>query len=340
MALRQHAARGRVAVVAVVAVSLLGLVGCAADRPELVPSSAVLKAQGNDRVVYVAENAGNVWVADKDVNAIVYSGRLNPGDRLLIDTKENLVTVNDRAVVTKELQRRDYKIFFQPGYAVPAGARVASDRDRDSRDRRPDGVPASASVVGEGRNRLEYTAAEDGEIWIANSDRNSLEYGGRVVRGEQVVIDPDKDILDVGSRTVMAKPKDIPADNHRIYFMRSIDRPRTILTPTPAPAPRTSGAVITTPAPVTVIERPADIPASAAVMRSEIEDRTDVTAIDPGTAWVVNAANQTVYSTRLKPGDKLTVDPVGDQILLNGARAYDGTLTAGRYRVFFEKATR
>ena len=336
MPLRQHA-RTRLAGVAIVAVSLLGLVGCAADRPELVPDSAVMKAQGNDRVVYVAEDAGNVWVADKDANAIVYSGRLNPGDRLVIDTRRDLVTVNDRAVVTKDLQRRDHKIFFAPGYAVPAAARVDTDVDRRDRDRdRTRGVPRSAEVVGEGRNRLEYTAAEDGEIWITNSDRDDLVYGGRVLRGEEVIIDPDKDRLEVGSRSVLTERADLPADNYRIYFLRSIDRPRTtVLTPTP---PARVPARTTAP-PVIVVDRPRDIPA-AAVVRSEFEDRSEVTAIDPGTAWVVDGTNRIVYSTRLQPGDKLTIDPAADQILLNDNEAYDGPLAAGRYRVYFDKAAR
>ena len=35
-----------------------------------------------------------------------------------------------------------------------------------------------------------------------------------------------------------------------------------------------------------------------------------------------------------------TIAVHNDQILLNGSRAYDGRLTAGRYRVFFDKVAR
>jgi len=309
--------------------SLVFFPGCAAQRPELVPESATVKAQGNDRVVYTAETAGNVWIADKDANGIVYSGRMNPGDRLVLDTKENFVTVNDRAVVTKQLQQRDYKVYFEPGLAVPAAARVSRDERRDE-IKRPSAVPTSASLVAEGRNRTEYTAADDGELWVANADRNSLVYSGRIQRGEHVVIDPDKKDLTINGRTVLSERRDLPADNYRVYFAPTDDR-RPILTPAPGSV-TSSGA-----APVVVVERPREIPAAATV-RSEFEDRTEIQAKDAGTAWVVDGSNRVVYSTRLREGDRLAVDPTNDQIQLNDHRAYDGRLTPGHYRVYFERA--
>jgi hypothetical protein len=319
----------QLAAIGIVSSSLFLFAGCAAERPHLVPDSAVMKAQGNDRVVYTAERAGNVWIADKDANAIVYSGRLNSGDRLVLDTKENLVTVNDRAVVTKQLQRRDYKIYFEPGLAVPAAARVSRD-ERRSEISRPSAVPSSASLVAEGRNRTEYTAADDGEVWIANADRNSLVYTGRIERGEHVVIDPDRKDLTINGRTVWSERRDLPADNYRVFFAPS-DARRPILTPTPGSV-TSNGA-----APVVVVERPREIPAAATV-RSEFEDRTEIQANDAGTAWVVDGSNRVVYSTRLREGDRLTVDPANDQIQLNDHRAYDGRLTPGHYRLYFERA--
>jgi hypothetical protein len=108
----------------------------------------------------------------------------------------------------------------------------------------------------------------------------------------------------------------------------------------PAVAPPDPRASITTgAAPVAVVERPGTIPAGA-ITWSDSKDRTNLTATDSGTAWVVDDANRIVYTTRLVKGDTLAIDPANDQILLNGSRAYDGRLTAGRYRVYFDKVAR
>lgn len=346
---RQSAGVGRKMQLAVIGAALLSLAGCA-SRTQIVPDTAVLRAQGDDRVVYVAESPGNVWVTTKDENNVVYSGRLGTGDRLVLDSKDNLLTVNDRAVVTKELPRRDYKIFFDEGLSVPAASRVG-DRDARVEVKRPDSVPMSAMLVGEGNDRVEYTAADDGEVWIVNSDRNTLVYGGRVDRGEQVVIDPKDDRLLIGSRTGLADRANLPDDNYRIFFARSIDRPAAVLPASPGTVTvRPSDPVIVrTREPAVVVEpraverplldRPTDIP-TGAIVWSDTRERTNLTATDAGRAWVVDDSNRILYTTRIARGDTLSIDPDNDRMTLNGNRAYDGRLTPGRYRVYFERIGR
>jgi len=368
MRLRQNVEAGRLRSFGVIAaISLLGLVGgCAADRPQHVPADAQLRTQGNDRVVFTADQPGNVWVADKDSNKIVYSGRLNTNDRLALDTKHSTLTVNDRAVVTKDLPRRDYKVYFEPGLAVPAAAQVTDEDAIKTELKRPKTVPMSASLVGEGRDRVEYTAPADGDVWIVNTDRNELTYSGRVMYGERVMVDPKHDQLSIGSRSGLVDRANLPDDNYRIFYMRSTDRPAAVLPATPAEVPARPGAVVVpvvpparpgaseSPAvappepraairagetPVAVVERPGTIPAGA-ITWSDSKDRTNLTATVPGTAWVVDDSNRIVYTTRLVKGDTLAIDPANDQILLNGSRAYDGRLSAGRYRVYFDKTAR
>ena len=50
--------------------------GCGSSRPADVPKTASLKTQGNDRVVYTADDNGRVWIADHGTNDILYSGYL------------------------------------------------------------------------------------------------------------------------------------------------------------------------------------------------------------------------------------------------------------------------
>jgi hypothetical protein len=243
--------------------------------------------------------------------------------------------------------------------------------------KRPKSVPASADLVGEGRDRIEYTAAGDGDVWIVNADRNEMVYAGRVLSGERVTIDPRKDQLEIGARSNLIDRGKLPDDNYRVFFMRTLDRPAAVLpatppvgsvrtssgtviapapvvvtTPPPRPGASESPAVtppdprvtvttpaVVTPAPIAVIDRPGTIPAGAVVW-SDSKDRTNLTATDSGTAWIVDEGNRVVYTSRLVKGDTLAIDPANDQILLNGTRAYDGRLTAGRYRVFFDKVAR
>jgi hypothetical protein len=103
------------------------------------------------------------------------------------------------------------------------------------------------------------------------------------------------------------------------------------------PEPRASVGPSGTPA--AVIDRPGTVP-TGAVVWSDSKDRTNLTATDAGTAWVVDEGNRVVYTTRLVKGDTLAIDPANDQILLNGNRAYDGRLAAGRYRVYFDKTVK
>src|SRR4051794_41939461 len=98
----------------------VGLTGCAADRPADVPKSAMLKTQGNQRVVYAAEDDGTVWVTEPASNQIVWSGPVARGDRVVLDPVERKLLVNRRGVGDPGGGPPDHKGFFLPRGAPPA----------------------------------------------------------------------------------------------------------------------------------------------------------------------------------------------------------------------------
>src|SRR4051794_17421969 len=94
--------------------------GCAGDRPPDVPKSATLKTQGDQRVVYAAEDDGTVWVTEPGSNQIVWSGPVARGDRVVLDPVEHKVVVNRRGVGDPGGGPPDHKGFFLPRGAPPA----------------------------------------------------------------------------------------------------------------------------------------------------------------------------------------------------------------------------
>src|SRR4051812_22482103 len=142
----------------VVSAALTGLAGCASDRPQDVPKTAALKAEGDQRVVYAAEQDGTVWVTERGSNDILYSGQVTRGDRLTLDPDAGKLLLNDGVVADKGVGHIDHKVFFLPGPPVPSPSPAAVAAARDAALARPAQVPANAVVKGEGKDRVEYTA--------------------------------------------------------------------------------------------------------------------------------------------------------------------------------------
>jgi hypothetical protein len=85
-----------------------------------------------------------------------------------------------------------------------------------SQERRAE-IPSGAQVVAEGNNKISYTAPRDGTVWVFNQGNGNMEYSGRVMRGDMVVVDPDKDKIFVNGKDVNDKPM-TTLDQKRIFF--------------------------------------------------------------------------------------------------------------------------
>jgi len=296
--------------------AFITMAGCA-SAPIDVPRTAVLKTEGDQKIVYTADAAGVVWVTNARTDDILYSGAVSQGDRLVLDPQANTLTLNDQVIANKDINAGDHQIFFREG---PAAAQVA----QDTTVARPGQVPMSARLQGEGMQLVEYTANTDGTVWVTDTDSDSIVYAGRVLRGESVVVNPTgpkDDQLTVAQRPVFSG--DLPAHNRRIFFQSGFES-------TPVDAAAVQAGEVTAP------ERPIDV-SLRATLRSESEGATRFVADVDGTVWVVDAATNTVlYTGRMLRNDGLTIDPVGDHLTVNDRSVYQQSLPPNdRYRVFY-----
>jgi hypothetical protein len=102
----------------------LGATGCAKDRHEAVPSSAMEVSEAQGDIKYTAPEDGEVYVQNTNGDELIYSGRIRKGETLSVEPEddEDKIRIDSQIVSTKDLKEGDkHKIFFK----------AESDRDRD-----------------------------------------------------------------------------------------------------------------------------------------------------------------------------------------------------------------
>ena len=85
------------------------------------------------------------------------------------------------------------------------------------------GIPADASLVSEGNQRIAYRAPYDGQVYVYNAATNRLVYSGRVHRDEMVEVRPNEDRITIdGNRVTDANVRS--GDTYRVFFERTGSR--------------------------------------------------------------------------------------------------------------------
>ena len=99
-----------------VAITMAILVGgCAPERHEVVPSTAIFGAEGNQQLTYTSDGPGTVYVFDQPANKLLYRGHLTRRQQVKVDPERNEITVDGTLVAEKNLQPGNHrKIFFHP----------------------------------------------------------------------------------------------------------------------------------------------------------------------------------------------------------------------------------
>lgn len=69
---------------------------------------------------------------------------------------------------------------------------------------RPESVPADARSVSKqtGSNPINFTAPEDGTVYVYNRSTKKMIYSGALKRGQAMELDPKADVLRIDGRTV------------------------------------------------------------------------------------------------------------------------------------------
>ena len=105
--------------------ALLMTVGCA-ERHKAIPDSARLVAEDQGRVEFVAPSDGEVYVEDNSADKLLYSGKIDEGERLEVDPKKDRLTIDGRMVRDQRIRDlNSFRVFFKPDpRADVAGART------------------------------------------------------------------------------------------------------------------------------------------------------------------------------------------------------------------------
>jgi hypothetical protein len=96
-----------------VAAALFGA-GCTATGKNAIPSGADRVASGEGPIDYRAQRNGDIWVYDANTKKMVYTGPVNDGDRVRVNTETNQILVGGRTVSERPLAgNHKYEIYFR-----------------------------------------------------------------------------------------------------------------------------------------------------------------------------------------------------------------------------------
>jgi hypothetical protein len=93
--------------------------GCQYERSTAIPPVASVAAEGNGLLTYRAGNNGTVYLFNRNANEVVFTGQIQRGQAIVVDSTKNQVLLDDKIVAENTLRRGDtYRIFFAPESAT------------------------------------------------------------------------------------------------------------------------------------------------------------------------------------------------------------------------------
>ncbi len=89
--------------------------GCQYERSTAIPPSASIAAEGNGLLTYRAGSNGTVYLFNRNANKVEFTGQIQKGQAIVVDSTKNQVLLDDKIVTENTLRRGDtYRIFFAP----------------------------------------------------------------------------------------------------------------------------------------------------------------------------------------------------------------------------------
>ncbi len=89
--------------------------GCKSSNVVGVPEGAKLIQESNANATFTATEKGMIFIRDQPADSVIYQGPVNAGQKLVVDAKENRVTLDGHRVITTAPLRPDgvYQVFFK-----------------------------------------------------------------------------------------------------------------------------------------------------------------------------------------------------------------------------------
>lgn len=101
--------------VAALTVSAGLVVGCRPDRHEVVPSTATIGAEGEERLTFTTDGPGTIYIVDQSDNKLLYSGHAPGRRQVVVDPERNEITVDGTLVQEDSLRPgHNRRIYFRP----------------------------------------------------------------------------------------------------------------------------------------------------------------------------------------------------------------------------------
>jgi hypothetical protein len=82
-------------------------------------------------------------------------------------------------------------------------------------------VPPEASLMAGGAGELNFIAEADGVLFVVFADSGRLVYRGHVSRGQNVKLDPDARVLQIGNKTVVRRMSGGSKQQYKLFLQRT-----------------------------------------------------------------------------------------------------------------------
>ena len=93
---------------------LIGAPGCASDRPDEIPYSANMVGEGKESVWLTATDKGTVYIYDDTANEMVYTGKVEKGDEVRVDARDNRILLQGKTALERDLiNDHRFQVFFE-----------------------------------------------------------------------------------------------------------------------------------------------------------------------------------------------------------------------------------
>jgi hypothetical protein len=103
------------------------LCGCAAERHRDIPASAPLVTKGTDAITYTPTEDGMIYVSDKSVGRLLYSGQVRANQQVSIDPESDKIQVGGQTVSEAKMRRgNEHRVFFMPMANTTTGSGTTS----------------------------------------------------------------------------------------------------------------------------------------------------------------------------------------------------------------------
>ena len=74
----------------------IGFVAGCADHPSEVPADGVKVAEGNQKLLYKAPEAGTIFIYESPDNRLIYRGPVRRGDTVELNTNDDRISINGK----------------------------------------------------------------------------------------------------------------------------------------------------------------------------------------------------------------------------------------------------